>query len=69
MSDGFSVLFEKYKVTAREEIIDIVDGEGVSNCYKIIRDIEINDPECIEYPRLKQSADSSAVFIKWMCPS
>lgn len=67
MSDGFSVLFEKYKATAREEIIDIVDGEGVSYCYKRIRDVEINDPECIEYPRLKQSDDSSAVFIKGRC--
>ena len=63
MSDGFSILFNKYTKVKKEEIFDIIEQEGLKSCYKLIREIEDNDPECIQYPRLKKSDDSSAIFI------
>ena len=64
MSDGFSVLFNKYLHLDEKEIIEFVEIKGLDRSYSIIREIENNDSECIEYPRLKKSDDSSAVFLE-----
>ncbi|CBH20520.1 conserved protein of unknown function [Acetoanaerobium sticklandii] len=65
MSDGFSILFQKYLKVDKYKIINFVEKNGLVGCYNLLRDIESNDSECIRYPRLKKSDDSSAVFIRF----
>lgn len=62
MSDGFSAIFDNYNYTDENNIISLVEKEGLENVYQRIRTIEEEDEDILKYPRLKKSDDASAVI-------
>ena len=62
MSDGFSAIFDNYNYTDVNNIISIVEKQGLQQIYKIIRFIEEEDADILKFPRFKKSDDASAVM-------
>ncbi len=62
MSDGFSAIFDNYKYMEADNLISIVEKQGLHQVYKTIRLIENEDADVVKFPRFKKSDDSSAVI-------
>ncbi len=64
LSDG--LLIPKKDPTSKENwelLVDLYQKGGLENIKNYIRNIENNDPNCWDYPRLKKSDDISAVAL------
>ncbi len=64
MTDGFSAIEDKYAYIKENQLFDDAKEKGLKYLYNLIREIENKDPDGIQYPRLKQSDDASAVYIQ-----
>ncbi|AKN34132.1 hypothetical protein Ccar_05735 [Clostridium carboxidivorans P7] len=62
MSDGFSAIFDNYKYMQADDLISIIEKQGLHQVYKTIRLIENEDADVVKFPRFKKSDDSSAVI-------
>lgn len=62
MSDGFSAIFDNYKYIEADNLISIIEKQGLHQVYKTIRLIENEDADVVKFPRFKKSDDSSAVI-------
>lgn len=62
MSDGFSAIFDNYKYIEADNLISIIEKQGLHQVYKTIRLIENEDSDVVKFPRFKKSDDSSAVI-------
>lgn len=62
MSDGFSAIFDSYSYTNKDNIISLIEEQGLQRACSIIRAIENEDSEILRFPRFKKSDDASAVF-------
>lgn len=66
MSDGFSAIFDNYNYTDENNIISLVENNGLQEIYNTIRSIEEEDSDILKYPRFKKSDDASAVLMKYI---
>ncbi|MBK5241699.1 hypothetical protein [Clostridium sp.] len=62
MSDGFSVIFDNYNYVDKNNIISIVEKQGLEQIYNVIRFIEEEDADILKFPRFKKSDDASAII-------
>lgn len=62
MSDGFSAIFDNYNYVDGNNIISIVENQGLQQIYRVIRFIEEEDSDILNFPRFKKSDDASAVI-------
>jgi serine/threonine protein phosphatase PrpC len=62
MSDGFSAIFDNYNCVDSDNIISIIEKQGLHQIYKTIRLIEEDDAEVIKFSRFKKSDDASAII-------
>jgi len=62
MSDGFSAIFDNYNYVTEDNIISIIEKDGLQQIYNIIRAIEEDDVDILKFPRFKKGDDSSAVI-------
>lgn len=62
MTDGFSAIFDNYKYIEADNLISIVEKQGLHQVYETIRLIENEDADAVKFPRFKKSDDSSAVI-------
>jgi len=65
MSDGFYSLVQTYNKYSDEELLEAVKDKGLEPLYKEIRQIENDDPEAFQYPRLKKGDDTTAVLVQF----
>lgn len=63
MSDGFYSICDTFNLIEYNDLITAVEDKGLEYLYRILRNTENLDSECVMYPRLKKSDDSSAVFL------
>lgn len=67
MTDGFSALSDCYNLYAPEELIGLVQSQGLDSLNQKMRHIErVDDPDLVQYPRYKRCDDSSAIMLKMM---
>lgn len=63
-SDGFFRLVDHYAETTESELLRrAVAGSGVASLYDTLRAIELGDPDCRKFPRLKPGDDASAIAL------
>jgi hypothetical protein len=63
MSDGFYRLVDTFRVFTDQTLIKAALERGVSSLLQQLRRLELGDPACKKYPRLKATDDASAVLI------
>jgi serine/threonine protein phosphatase PrpC len=63
MSDGFSAIFDNYDYFKEDNIISIVEKQGLQDVYRILRIIEEEDSDILRFPRFKKGDDASAVIL------
>ncbi len=63
MSDGFYSIYDTFNLIRYNDLVTVAEGKGLEYLYKILRDEENLDSQCVIYPRLKKSDDASAVFL------
>lgn len=65
-SDGFSQLFDLFKIYTMEEFVGLVDG-GVSfeTLYSTLYDAQEKDADCTNYPRFKLRDDATILRYKF----
>ena len=66
MSDGYSAIFDTYTYCNEGELLDLLSENGAKYLYDIIRKIENEDFDMIQYPRLKKGDDSTVAFYHFM---
>lgn len=62
-TDGFTALYNNYKYTTLDYLLNNIEKKGIESFISILRDIENNDATGILYPRYKIHDDASALYI------
>jgi hypothetical protein len=60
-TDGFDRLFGMFNLVRPESVLK--QKISFDECQSILRAVEQDDTECLQYPRLKISDDSTAILI------
>jgi Protein phosphatase 2C len=63
MSDGFYRLVDTFGQHTDLSLLEAVERAGLAPLLAELRAIEIEDPECIRYPRFKRHDDTTALWI------
>ncbi len=65
MSDGFSAVSESYNLYNQDGLIEAIRTKGIAQIQAEIRRVErLIDPTAVQFPRYKQSDDSSAILLE-----
>jgi hypothetical protein len=64
MSDGFTRLFDKFNLIRLESLMPTLRDLTLTHLIEKLRESEINDPECLNFPRIKCHDDSSALLLQ-----
>ena len=61
LTDGFSQLYEVFKVFTYEELVNLINNKKISldNLYDTLFTLQENDSNCNRYPRFKIRDDAS----------
>ena len=62
-SDGFSCAYDRYNIFSVENIIQIVEENGIEYVNDKVRKLEHEDKNGLIFPRFKESDDSSCVYL------
>ncbi len=62
MTDGFSAIFDNYNYIDSDDIISIIEKQGLHQIYNSIRLIEEDDSDVVKFSRFKKSDDASAII-------
>lgn len=63
-SDGFSCVYDRYKIFDKNEMMKIAEIKGIDYIYRKVRELEKDDEMAIEFPRFKIYDDSSCVYLE-----
>jgi len=64
LTDGFDRLVNTFKVYTYRELMNALETKGLEVLGRELRELELEDPECMEYPRLKVHDDASLIYVK-----
>ena len=62
-SDGFSCAYDRYNIFSVENIIQIVEENGIEYVNDKVRKLEHEDKNGLIFPRFKESDDSSCAYL------
>ena len=63
-SDGFSCAYDRYNIFSVENIIQIVEENGIEYVNDKVRKLEHEDKNGLIFPRFKESDDSSCAYLQ-----
>lgn len=64
LSDGFYRLVDTYHRYTDASLFRTVETDGLLPLLRELRALELDDPECVRYPRFKQCDDATALWIQ-----
>jgi hypothetical protein len=64
MTDGFYRLVDTYDAYADHGLLDAALSRGLAELYEELRSIEMRDPRCTAFPRIKAQDDATAVLAR-----
>ncbi|MFB6253917.1 MAG: hypothetical protein ABEI06_04850 [Halobacteriaceae archaeon] len=65
-SDGFERLVETFPAFETwDNVIDFIQCYDLDHTFRILREFEQRDPDCLQYPRMKQSDDAACVYLEF----
>lgn len=63
-TDGFYALVDTYRAYNPVNLVKAAQIDGLRGLYDKLRELEEQDSECTQFPRLKQHDDASALFFE-----